>query len=424
MWTLWVTSALAVTGSVAGAGAAGGATDPGACHVIGHAAAYLPTGRVEDTTVVVDGGRIVAVGALPTVTASSATWAGRACDYVDGHGKVLTPGLVETATHLGLVEIDQEPQTDDFSVGADPGVAVSSAVRVSDAYNPRSVSIPVTRMEGVTEAVVSPSGGLVSGQSAWVQLAGGTQAEAVVEGDVAVHASFGVAPSRAEDLRNLRDLLALARRWPSVRATWQPGMLPQGIEPTDLDMLAPVLDRRVPLIIGADRASDIEALIRFAGEEKIRLVLEGGAEGWLLADALAKAQIGVIVNPYVYGAGGFDDLQGRPDNAALLQKAGVLVMVSSFSTQNARTLRQVAGNAVRDGLDHDAAIRALTETPAVVFGRADRGRIATGMAADLVLWSGDPLELSTTVDAEWIGGRRIELVSRQTDLLKKYRTLR
>lgn len=392
------------------------------CLLILNATVYLPDGPIADTTILVDGGKIVHVGPTPDdlrLGDGVATWRGTECELV-ASGGVVTAGLVEVASQLGVVEVGAEGATRDGD--AEEGDPIRAALRVSDAYNPRATAIPVSRLGGLTSAVVAPAGGLVSGQSAWVDLAGATQRETVIRPSVAVQAGLGATGSRAGDLNLLREVLEEARLWARLRTSWQNEQIhPEGVSHLDLEALQPVLKRTVPLVVVADRASDIEALLRLAREQEIRLVIQGGAEAWLVADALAEAKVPVIVDPLVYGAGGFDQVQGRADNAALLVKAGVPVVLSSFSTHNARVLRQSAGNAVRGGLDHDAALRAITQTPAEVFGIADHGRIATGAVANLVVWSGDPLELSSHVDQLLIGGRVIALESRQTELRDKYR---
>jgi imidazolonepropionase-like amidohydrolase len=191
----------------------------------------------------------------------------------------------------------------------------------------------------------------------------------------------------------------------------------------DLDALQPLLARQVPLAIRVDRAADIEAVLRFAKEQEIRLIIEGGAEAWLVADGLGAAKVPVVLDPYVNGPGSFDEVRGRADNAALLVAAGVPVALSTFQSHNARTLRQEAGNAVRAGLDHTQAIRAITEVPAAIYGLSDRGRLAAGAVADVAVWSGDPLELSTRLSHLVIDGREVSLETRQTRLLERYRTL-
>lgn len=388
------------------------------CTAIVGARVFLPAGPAEGITVIVDGEAIRAVGPALAVP--------EGCTRIDGASLVVTAGLIETSSQLGLVEIDLEPSTKDH-VSRLPDTSVVNrrlhpAFRVADAYNPRTTLVPVTRIAGVTSTISTPTGGVISGISAWVDLAGGTQREAVRRSEVAVHATIGGWDgSRASRLADIREALLETRRWAAKKPEWERGATrPFGRSLADLQALTGVLAKTVPLVLAAHRASDIEAALRLATELDIRIVIRGGAEAWLQAKALAQAKVGVIIDPLTTLPSHFGSIRARPDNAALLARAGVPVMLSTFWTHNARTLAQVAGNAVREGMPHTAAIRALTQTPAEVFGMPRHGRIAKGARANLVVWSGDPLELSTDVRHVFIGGRSIPLISRQTMLRDRY----
>jgi imidazolonepropionase-like amidohydrolase len=395
------------------------------CFVVTDAAAWLPAGRTEGVTIVAEGGRIVSVGARPAdlaVSGAQATYKGRACALVAGKDRIVTPGLIEVESDLGLVEVSLEGATSDMD--AEQSDPYRAALRVSDAYNPRATAIPVTRVQGVTTAVIVPTGGLVSGQSAAADLAGGSQADAIFDTVVAVHGGIGATGSKAGDWALWRELLDHARLYQRTKGAWTTELKhPEGISLTDLEALQAVLRREIPLVLRIDRAADIEAALRFAREQNVRIVLTGAAEGWLVADQLAAAKVPVVIDATVYGAGSFDEVHGREDNAALLAKAGVPVVISSFSTHNARTLRVMAGNAVRGGLDPAVAIRAITQTPAEAYGLGDRGRLAVGAVANLVVWSGDPLEPLTVAEQVVIEGRVVPEDTRQTELLEKYRKL-
>lgn len=346
---------------------------------------------------------------------------GATCEVVDASGKQVTAGFIEVNSQLGLVEVDLESGTRDADAETDD--PIRAALQVADAYNPRSSLIPIQRIDGVTGALVLPSGGRISGQAAHVSLAGASQSEAVQDRSVAVVANLGGA-SRAQALRELRTALRDARDFKRLKASWERGQVrPLAADGADLEALWPVIDGTVPLVVGADRAADIEALIRLADEEGIRLVIQGAAEGHLLADALADAGIAVIVDAFVYGPGGFTQIHGRADNARLLDEAGVEVILTTNSTHNARNLGQMAGNAVRGGLDPASALAGITATPARVFGLEGRGVIAPGAAADVVVWTGDPLEVRSWPTAVFINGRTIALESRQTHLRDAYREL-
>jgi imidazolonepropionase-like amidohydrolase len=373
--------------------------------------------------------RIAATSAAPALprglvaTAGGLSRDGAPCDELDVSGATVTPGLVSVGGALGLVEVGAVGATRNADAGGDP---VRATFRPADAYDPLASPIAVSRARGLTHAVVFPSGGRVAGQAALVRLAGQTQAESVLAPQVAIVASLG-GESRAGALRELRHLLADAREVARRGADVDQGRTrPLAAHPRELAALLPVLRREIPLVIGADRAADIEALIRFAREEDVRLVITGGAEAWRHAAALAEAGIAVGIDPLVFGPGGFDQREARPDNAALLAAAGVPLFLSTFDTHNARNLTQVAGVAVSRGLAPEAALAAITSTPARVFGLPGHGRLAVGQEASFVVWrdpdgrAADPLELSATVASVWIAGGEVSTRSRQDALFERY----
>ena len=382
------------------------------CTVIRGASVLLSSGPA-DVAVRIDDQRITAVAAEVET---------EGCTVVDGANRILTAGFIETSTQLGLVEIGLEPATRDADAGGDP---IRAAMEVADAYNPRSALIPIQRIEGVTGAIASPVGGMVSGQGAFVSLAGGSQAETVQQRSVNMIAGIG-GESRAQGLLQLRELLDDARTYRANRSAYDRNQwrtVYPGASRLDLEALGPVIDGDLPLVVGANRASESEALVQLQSDLGIRLVIRGAGEGWLVAEALAEAEIAVIVDPLVYGPGSFGEIHARAEGPALLAAAGVPVIFTTGSSHNARNLKQVAGNAVRGGFDHDGAVRAITQVPAEVFGLEGRGVIEAGAFADLVLWSGDPLEIGTQVEHVWINGRDVALESRQTHLRDAYRVL-
>jgi imidazolonepropionase-like amidohydrolase len=190
-----------------------------------------------------------------------------------------------------------------------------------------------------------------------------------------------------------------------------------------LEALQPVLRGEQPLVVTAHRASDIEAALRLADDLKLRLILEGASEAWMLADELARRKVSIVIDPLQNLPQRFDRLHSRSDNAAILSRAGASVVLSTFSAHQARLLWQRAGNAVRLGMDHDAAIRAITEAPADAFGLKGYGRIEPGSVGNIVVWSGDPLQTGTRVENVFVRGREQSLETRQTLLLQRYRTL-
>ncbi|MCB9681896.1 MAG: amidohydrolase family protein [Alphaproteobacteria bacterium] len=382
------------------------------CTAVTAARVHAPDGVHDGWDVVWQDGRIRAVGPGVAPATCAQPWPA---------GLEVTAGFVAAPTQLGLVEIELEQRTRDDHGDGDP---VRAGLEVSLAYNPRSALIPVTRLGGITSALVVPTGGFVSGQAATVRLDGATQAAAVLSPSAGVVVDLDALGNRAVALLRLRELFADARFFERTRAGQSYEHLSElSASRLDLEALLPVLRREVPLIVRADRAADLEALVRVADEARVRLVVLGAAEGWLVADVLAASGVAVVVDPLVYGAGSLDQLHGRPDNAARLVAAGVAVVIAAEGTHNARSLRFLAGNAVRGGLAPEAALAAITATPAQVFGLTDRGALTVGAHADLALWTGDPLDVPGRLAGLVVDGVAQPLTSRQTALVDAWRTV-
>ncbi|RLA45053.1 MAG: imidazolonepropionase, partial [Gammaproteobacteria bacterium] len=191
----------------------------------------------------------------------------------------------------------------------------------------------------------------------------------------------------------------------------------------DLEALQPVITGDKPLIVKIHRASDIEAVLALANSYGLKLILSGASEGWRVADKLAAAEVPVIMCPTQNLPRSYESLGSRLDNAALLHAAGVSVLFMSTSydqTHNAYLVRQSAGNAAANGMGKSAAIAAMTSNPARVFKMHNAGDIAVGNEANLVLWGGDPLELTSEAELVLIKGQRIPMVSRSTQLRDRY----
>ncbi|MCB9543993.1 MAG: amidohydrolase family protein [Myxococcales bacterium] len=366
---------------------------------------------IEGGTVIITDGRITAVGA-GLVAPAGAT-------VIDARGKVVTPGLFHADTALGLVEIWGAEETVDLDGGGDP---IRAAFRAVDAFNPQSTVIPVQRAHGITAALVAPGGGLIAGQAAVMPLWG--------EGPIAAPAAMvaglgGGAPgSRGMALLRLREALDDARVYDKNRAAFERRALRDlAASRLDLEALVPVVRGELPLMVRVDRESEIAAVLRLAEAQKIRVIISGGAEAWRLAGPLAAAKVPVIIDPVLNAPESFDQLRTRADAAALLVAAGVPVALSTFGLHEARKLRQWAGNAVRAGLPHPAALRAVTRAPALMFGLTDRGALTVGARGDVVVWSGDPFETRTRAEHVFVGGEPAPLDHRQRALLDRYRDL-
>ncbi len=377
-------------------------------------------GVLEDAAILIRDGQIARVGDVGEVPAGAR--------QIDASGASVTPGLFNAYTHLGAVEIDLVSETVDL-VTLDP--LLGASFQIAPALNPRSTLVAQNRIHGVTLAVVAPEAGhhVFAGQGAVVRL-GGPDGFTLDE-SVAVFAQYGSAGglfaggSRAAAYAKLRQSLADAREFAAnrravLRGEWREFTLPL----PDLEALVPVVRGQQLLVVSSHRASDMRALLDLKREFELLLVIAGASEGWLIAGELAAAQVPVIIDPLANLPESFDRLGARLDNAARLHAAGVRLLfrgADMLGTHAAWLVRQAAGNAAAYGLPPVEAIRAMTQNPAEVFGLSDRfGSIAPGQLADLVIWDGDPLEVTTRAATVIIGGEVVPMVSRATRLRDRY----
>lgn len=375
---------------------------------------------------VIDGGSIlIEAGKITRVERTAITGVDGALS-VDLAGKVVTPGLIAADTELGLVEIGLEDSTrDDSRRDASP---IKAGYDPASAINADSSVIPVQAIEGVTTAAVAPRGGLLSGGVAWIDLLHGDHASIVAASGVAVVGNFGRSHdgSRAAALAELRRVFEDAIWFRQNERNYERNQSrPLSAHPFDLRALRPVLDKQVPLVMRAHRASDLLALIEFAKELGVELTIVGASEGWKVAAELAAANVTVIIQPSDNLPGSFDTLGARLDNAKLLHDAGVRLAIAVFDSHNVRNVTQEAGLAVANGLPHAAAITAVTLNVARAYGMDDQyGSLAVGKVANLVVWDGDdPFELSCWAQEVWIRGRKLDMTSRQTQLRDRYMDL-
>lgn len=383
---------------------------------------HTGTGAVmQNATVLMVDGIIAAVGTDVTVPEGATV--------VDATGKWVTPGLMDPHTGLGTVEIGAEQNTVDRSTNHD---RITAAFRLEDALNPNATMIPVTRVDGVTRAVVAPQSfqGLILGQGLVVNLGPGTAMEMVDHAPAAMYIQMGEAGAGAAGgsraaatlliRESLQDALDYARNREAFNANRRRDY---PLSRLDLEALVPVVRGQVPVVVSANRASDILAAIRLRDEFRLNMIIAGALEGWMVASDLAEAGIPVISTSLV-NLPSFETLGVSYENVARMHEAGVQVLLSTFDTHNVRQLRQVAGQAVAFGMPWEEALRAVTAGPAQVFGVGDRvGALATGMEADVVVWTGDPFELTTWAERVYINGMEISQNTRQRALFERYRSL-
>lgn len=379
---------------------------------------------IEGGTVLIRDGRIVAVGKNVAVPAGARR--------IDARGQIVTPGLFDSGTDVGLTEVGAVSETNDYEISTEQEKdMVAAAFNVADGLNPNSIVIPITRIAGITTVVSRPGGGLISGQAVVIDLLGRDVDAMLVRNPIAMYGNLGESargatrgPRGATVLR-LRELFNDARAYARNRAAFERGETREfAASRSDLEALQPVLAGRLPLVLEAHRASDIEAAIRLSREFGFRLIIQGGTEGWMVAEQLARARVPVIVKVLQNLPESFEKLGATFENAARLRQAGVQVAITSGETFKSFNLRQEAGNAVANGLPYDEALRAITLVPAQIWGlERDYGTLAPGKVADVVVWGGDPLEMLTPVRNVIIRGQEVPLRSRETELRDRYKNL-
>jgi imidazolonepropionase-like amidohydrolase len=378
---------------------------------------------IENGTVLVRDGKIVAVGANVTVP-NDAT-------RIDATGKWVTPGLINALTSLGVAEINAVQATVDRSARGDSGIAASFPVW--EGINPASTLFAPARNDGVTSVVVVPTGGLIAGQAAVIDLVPGTLSDMLNKAPVAMVAQFGDprdggSNARGEQYARLKEILDDTRTYARRRSDFDRAQTrPFAARRADLEALIPVVEGRLPLMVNVDQASDIDAIMRLANEQNVKLIVVGAAESWKVAARLAAAGVPVVVGSLNNIPQSFATLGTRQDAAALLQRAGAkVVLIGNGSGEegfNVRNLKYDAGVAVAYGLPWDAALRAVTLSPAEMLGVANRiGSLQPGRDANVVVWSGDPFEFTTRAEHVLIRGREVVSPSRQDELMQRYKS--
>jgi imidazolonepropionase-like amidohydrolase len=392
---------------------------------------------IENATVVISGGRIQAVGANVSAPAGA--------QVIDATGLTVYPGMIDAGTNMGLTEISSgAPGTVDTAELGDmnPNVAAIWAV------NPHSSHIAVTRVEGVTSVLSMPSGGTISGQAAFINLAGSSPREMAVAPTAALVIDFprvggggggfaafllaqqGVSQDaltardrRVEELRRMfRDAEAYGRAQDAYARDQR--AVPRPPANLRLAALVPYARGERPVVFRAERERDIRGAVRFAEELKLKPVIIGGSEAWKAAQFLKEKNVPVILDSVLNLPLREDDpYDSLFENAAKLQAAGVRFCISTGdSGAHVRDLPFHAGMAAAHGLPKTEALKAVTLYPAQILGVADRvGSVEQGKIANLVVTDGDLLEARTRVRHLFIGGRQLPLVSRHTMLYEQFK---
>nr|WP_223496511.1 amidohydrolase family protein [Stenotrophomonas indicatrix] len=369
-------------------------------------------GNVEDADVLVQGGIIRAVGRGLSAPAG--------VPVVEAKGRTLTPALFGGITEIGIEEVSGESSTVDsaLKIGEQP---LRPEFDVTLAYNPASVLVPVARLDGIgfTALGAATGGGFVAGQGGVVRFDG--SADPI--GPRALFLRLGAAASELTGQSRAAQWMLLQQMVDEARGQVSADSPHALLTPAGRRTLARYLSGQGRIVVEVDRAADIRQLLRWAAREKVKIAVAGGAEAWQLAPELAAAKVPVFVDALGNLPTTFDQIGATLENAARLQRAGVPVAFAQRddASHNARKMRQLAGNAVANGLPWADGLAGLTRVPAEVLGVADQiGSIEPGKRADLVLWEGDPLDVAHYAEQVWLGGRAMPMRSRQTELRDRY----
>jgi imidazolonepropionase-like amidohydrolase len=381
---------------------------------------------IEEGTIVFDKGIITEIGPRMQPPADA--------NVIDLKGQHVYPSMIESHSQMGLTEIGSVRATQDFSEAGqlNPNVSAQKAV------NPDSELIPVTRANGVLIALSAPSGGLVAGKAAVLQLDGWTYEDMTLKADAALvitwprtssssrrrspaGATSTPEPPAESPIKSLRNLFDQARTYGRARAANPDG------QPFDIRLSAmqPVIEGKIPLIAVADRAEQIQSAVAFGVEQNVKVIIFGGYDAEKCAELLRRYSVPVIIDAiHKDPRRDHDDYDAAFTLPERLRQAGVKFCISGSGrseTSNTRNLPYQAATAAAYGLPYEDAVRSVTLWPAEILGVSDKiGTLEKGKHATLFVSNGDTLETETQVSAAWIQGRKVDLTNRHTELYHKY----
>lgn len=382
---------------------------------------------IENGTVLFDKGKIVAIG-TNVVTPAGA-------EVIDITGKHVYPGFIDANSNIGLVEIGAVRATRDL---AEAGT-INPNVRAEVAVNPESEIIPVTRANGITVALTAPEGGLISGRSAAIMLDGWTWEEMTLKAPVGLHINWPrmtlirspfitqseeeQKKGRDKQLKEIKTAFAEARAYANAKKAEAQLGVPYHATDLRWEAMIPVLEGKVPVFVNANEITEIEAAIAWADEEKVKIVIAGGRDSWRAAALLKARNIPVIVGPILtLPMRRWEDYDSPFTVPLKLYNAGVRFCIAGDGgAAHERNLPYHAATAAAYGLPKEEALKSVTLYAAQILGIHDRvGSLEVGKDATLIVTDGDPLEITTHVEREFIQGKSVDLTSRHTRLYQKY----
>jgi imidazolonepropionase-like amidohydrolase len=392
---------------------------------------------IENGIVLIRDGKIAAVGANIEIPADA--------QIIDATGLEVYPGMFDAATQIGLGEISQVSATLDVTELGDYNPELVAATAV----NPASAYIPVTRASGITEVIAAPGtagfdaqgGGLITGQASAFNLAGWTMEDMQLNRSVAMVINWPSIQTRSFDfatfsikekpyadakkeydksVNELSDWLNRARHYAQAKEKGSPAFYERDLK---LESLVPVVQGKLPVLVIADEERDIRNAIEFCSKQNLKMILGSGAEAWKVKELLKEKKIPVILGPTER----IPDKEDTPYDKPMTQPselfvAGIPFAFSSFGTSFSRRLPQYAGASVAYGLPHDEALKAVMLNAAQIFGLSDQlGTLEPGKLANVIVTSGDPLELQTQVKYLFIKGQLTSTANRHSDFYEQYR---
>ena len=382
---------------------------------------------IRNGTVVITAGKVVAAGAGVAVPAGTKT--------IDAGGKWVTPGIVSGFSRVGLAEVPGVKETNDTRAARSP---FSAAIDVAPAINPLANPIAISRTAGVTRAVVVPAAGngIFAGQGAVIDLGADmtpiTKARAFQFVEMGEEGKDDAGGSRAATVLTFRMMLREAQAFAKAPASYDGRSRDALLNRVDAEALVPVVTGAMPLMVHVESARDILTVLSLRQDfPALKLILAGATEGWMVAPQIVAAKVPVITAGLEDLPSSFEKLAATQSNVGRMVKAGVSVSMGLLTGDDALQLRaatQQAGNMVAltkvpgaTGLSWGQALRTITSAPAEAMGLGDRfGSLKAGKAGDVVIWDGDPLEMTSAPVSVWIDGVQQPLENRQTKLRDRY----
>ena len=346
---------------------------------------------------------------------------------IDATGKILTPGIISTDSEIGIVEIGALSVTRD-----DSSDIYEIGFSIYDAFNPNSVLIPWNRSNGITSTITLPqnTNSPIGGLGSFFVLDSNLEITGIKDNVMIGRVGGSGGESRAETFSIMEDLLEFASsidskdmesyRNLSDLIVDSPIAETMELHPRDLKALYRLINDDLPLIMKANRASDILKLIEIKEKYDLNLIIMGAQEAGLVANKIAESDVPLIINPINNIPGSFDELAANIELASNLETLGITLMFNAPRSHNYHLIRQGAGVAVANGMSYEGALKAITLSPVEIFKLGKRGQIAQGNIADLIIWDADPLEPSSMPEKVFINGKDIDLTTRMSRLTDRY----